>query len=258
MKISEGTQKKLLASRRLTFAFALGLASAAFTAPSGQSLFGTPGAPFRVVAFGSSSTEGIGATNPSLAYPAQLQRVLTNLVPDGRRVEVVNRGIGGEDADDMVKRIKRDVVARKPDVVIWQTGSNDPLRHVPIARFEQQTRAGIAEMRKAGIRVILMEPQWCPRLEGTGQSEAFIQAVRRVGRDTNVDVVRRSDMMHAWLRDGVLTRRQMLAADGLHMTDGGYDQLARSIAPRILKIEDGSVQKPTSADEPQRASAGGD
>lgn len=226
--------------------------------PSGQSLFGTPDAPFRVVAFGSSSTEGIGATTPHSTYPAQLQSVLTKLVPDGRRVEVVNRGISGEDADDMAKRIQRDVVARHPDVVIWQTGSNDPLRHVPIDRFEQETRAGIAEMRKAGISVILMEPQWCPRLEGTGESEAFIDAVRRVGRDMNVDVVRRSDLMHAWIRDGVLTRRQMLAADGLHMTDGGYALLARSIAPRVLKIEDRSVQKPTSADLQQSAAAGGD
>lgn len=239
MRFFEASQKKFVLSRRIIFAVALAVASAAFIGPSGQALlYIPPNDPLRVIAFGSSSTEGIGATSPTSTYPAQLQRVLANLVPEGRRVEVLNRGIGGEDADDMVKRLQRDVISQHPDVVIWQTGSNDPLRHVPIARFEQETRDGIAAMRKAGIGVILMEPQWCPRLEMSGNATVYRDIVRRVGQDTGVEVVRRSDLMHAWVRDGLLTRPQMLAADGLHMTDGGYKMLARAVAPTVLKVDD--------------------
>ena len=105
----------------------------------------------------------------------------------------------------MAKRLQADVIARRPDVVIWQTGSNDPLRHVPLDRFEAETRAGVAAMRKAGIEVILMEPQWCPRLETLVASAAYRDAIRRIGLENHVDVVRRSDLMHDWIREGRLT-----------------------------------------------------
>jgi lysophospholipase L1-like esterase len=146
--------------------------------------------------------------------------------------------VGGEDADDMAKRLEKDVIARRPDVVIWQTGSNDPLRHVPLDRFTRETRDGVAAMRKAGIEVILMEPQWCPRLDKAADSTLYRDAIRDIGRQARVDVVRRADLMHDWIREGLLTRKQMLASDGLHMTDGGYALLARSVAPEVLKVED--------------------
>jgi acyl-CoA thioesterase I len=193
--------------------------------------------PLRIVAFGSSSTQGVGATTAARSYPSQLQDVLKRLLPRSRAVEVINRGIGGEDADDMTRRLRTDVIARRPDVVIWQTGSNDPFHHVPLARFIAETRAGIAAMRAAGIAVILMEPQWCPRLDAVPVAGAYRDAVRAVGLDMHVDVVRRSDLMRDWLSEGRLTAQQLLSADGFHMTDGGYALLARSVAPEILKVE---------------------
>jgi lysophospholipase L1-like esterase len=89
---------------------------------------GASHAALRVIAFGSSSTQGAGASSPSASYPAQLQVDLMRMVPKGETVEVVNRGIGGQDADDMIQRLQSDVIAPRPNVVIWQTGSNDPLR----------------------------------------------------------------------------------------------------------------------------------
>ena len=202
----------------------------------GKSAVVVPAKPaLRVVAFGSSSTEGVGASAPSASYPAQLQAVLSRLLPKGKTVEVINRGIGGQDVDDMMQRLQADVLAPKPDVVIWQTGSNDALRHVPVERFEAETRDGIRAMQKAGADVILMEPQWCPTLEHSGNADIFRAAVRRIGEELNVVVIRRSDMMHKWIADGRMTRAQMLAPDGLHMADVGYAQLARDIAPEVLK-----------------------
>ena len=235
-----GLRSKALRPTVAVSMFALGVAifaPAATAAPIGE--ISPPWeAPLKIVAFGSSSTEGVGATNPSSAYPARLQVLLNDEMPDGRRVEVVNRGVGGEDADDMIRRLPRDVIARHPAVVIWQTGSNDPFRKVPLERFERETRDGIAAMQKAGIKVILMEPQWCPRLEQIATASDYRDMVRRIGHDMGIDVVRRSDLMHDWIREGLLTRREMLAPDGLHMTDGGYAALARSVAPEVLKTED--------------------
>ena len=162
--------------------------------------------------------------------------MLRATLPEGSRVDVVNRGIGGEDVDDMMIRLDTDAVQSRPDIVIWQTGSNDALRHVPIERFEQKTRAGIAAIRKAGIAVVLMEPQWCPALEQNGAGDHFRDAVRKIGADMGVTVIRRSDLMHDWIRSGLLTMTAMLAADGLHMRDAGYRMLAGRVAAEILHM----------------------
>lgn len=217
------------------------LCGVASASPALQTSLKAQATPLKIVAFGSSSTEGVGASKPAFAYPAQLQVLLDRLLPPGQKVEVVNRGIGGEDADDMLRRLQSDVIARHPDLVIWQTGSNDPLRHVPLDRFVSETRQGIALMRRAGIRIILMEPQWCPRLDASGGAAAYRDAIRAIGREDHVEVVRRSDLMHDWVRQGLLTPHQLLSADGLHMTDSSYALLAKSVVPEVLKLADGKL-----------------
>jgi lysophospholipase L1-like esterase len=186
-----------------------------------------------VTAFGSSSTEGVGATSKDHSYPARLQVYLATDLPRGIAATVINRGIGGEDVDDMIARLSQ-IIAEKPDLVIWQTGSNDALRLVPLDHFLKETIAGIEQMQRAGIDVMLMEPQMASRLAGTKQGEVFVQAVRDIGQRTHVVVIHRYDLMRQWLSNGTLTYRQMMSTDGLHMSDGGYDLLAKAVAETIM------------------------
>ena len=205
------------------------------------------GAPLKIVAFGSSSTEGIGASSPANAYPARLQTDLRKKL-HGIDVAVINRGIGGEHVDDMLARLDRDVIKAEPQLVIWQTGSNDPLRGVSVAHFRAVTVAAIRRIREAGIDVVLMEPQWCPKLESTPGASRFLDAVRSIGDELDVPVIRRADLMHGWVQEGKLTTKQLFASDGLHMADGGYALLAEAAAVSIL-ADAGSVQTPEAVAE---------
>jgi lysophospholipase L1-like esterase len=126
------------------------------------------------------------------------------------------------------------IIAEHPDLVIWQTGSNDALRLVPLEHFVAQTIAGIDQMERAGIDVMLMEPQLASRLAGTAQGALFVQAVRDIAHREHVFDIPRYDLMHQWLNDGELTYKQMMSTDGLHMSDGGYDLLAKSVCDTIL------------------------
>jgi lysophospholipase L1-like esterase len=190
--------------------------------------------PVHIIAFGSSSTEGVGASSPGAAYPSRLQAALTADWPALQKVIVLNRGIGGEDADDMARRLPA-VIAEKPDMIIWQTGSNDPLRGLPLDRFVQETISGVQEIRAAHIDLMLMEPQLCRALDGQPASIRYRDALRAIGAGMDVPVIRRYDLMRSWLADGVLTAPQMLAPDGLHMADGGYAKLADVIAADIVR-----------------------
>src|SRR5271165_6848833 len=187
----------------------------------------------RIIAFGSSSTGGIGASSPAAAYPSRLQAALAAALR-GREVVVLNRGIGGEDADDMARRLPA-VIAEHPDLIIWQTGSNDPLRNVPIDRFVQDTIAGIQQIRAAHIDVMLMGPQLCHRLDDKPTTTRYRDALNAIGAGMDVPVIHRHALMQAWLDQHMLTEAQMLSPDGLHMADGGYAKLAETIATDILR-----------------------
>lgn len=193
---------------------------------AGQGLF--------IIAFGSSSTQGIGASSPAAAYPSRLAADLTRALP-GRPVRVENAGIGGEDARDMDRRLPA-IIAAHPDLVIWQTGSNDPLRKVPIAEFSALTERGIRAMQNAGIDVMLMDPQYCRVISQHGGSRAYRHVLHVLGARYDVPVIRRFDWMQRWLNEKLITPAALLAPDGLHMADGGYDRLARDVGQRILAL----------------------
>ncbi|HSL80018.1 MAG TPA: SGNH/GDSL hydrolase family protein, partial [Pseudolabrys sp.] len=66
-----------------------------------------------ILAIGSSSTEGYGATRPEFTYPHRLAVELRTILPKAR-IRVLNRGAGGEDALEMVDRMEREMAAAKP------------------------------------------------------------------------------------------------------------------------------------------------
>ncbi len=201
------------------------------------SLLGKDG-DIRIVAFGSSSTAGAGASSPAATYPALLETDLEDRLQIGassrRSVTVINRGVGGDDSQDMARRLERDVLAEHPDLVVWQTGSNDPLKGVPVERFKELTREGILAIRAAGSDVVLMDQQWCQRLSGVGNAAQYGEALHELSAELGVPVIPRHDMMRAWVTRGLMTPQQMIGPDGLHMTDAGYRQLAKAAAVQIL------------------------
>src|SRR6202163_3995419 len=87
------------------------------------------GEPVVIIAFGSSSTGGYGTTSPEFTYPNRLAAQLHRQYPSAD-ITVVNRGQGGEDAPEMMRRLQVAVLDMKPDLVIWQVGTNAVLRNL--------------------------------------------------------------------------------------------------------------------------------
>src|SRR5215472_6598370 len=106
------------------------------------------GAPLVIVAIGSSSTQGVGASDQAHTYPALLAEELRRRWPR-LAVTVVNKGVGGENAQQMLARFPRDVLPYHPQLVIWQTGSNSALQSGDVQGYEQTIREGIAQLKGA-------------------------------------------------------------------------------------------------------------
>src|ERR671922_1124245 len=129
-----------------------------------------------IVAIGSSSTQGIGASDQAHTYPALLAEELRRRWPR-LAVTVVNKGVGGETADQMLARFPRDVLPYRPQLVIWQTGSNSALQSTDVQGYEQTIREGIARLKEAHMDIILMDPQYAPRILRRSIHKAFVDTI---------------------------------------------------------------------------------
>jgi acyl-CoA thioesterase I len=106
--------------------------------------------PVTIVAIGSSSTFGTGASSPVMSYPSQLAVELRALLPR-TSITVINRGVNGETAEEMLARFDRDVLAAHPDLVLWQVGSNAVLLGRPIAPTGLLIAEGLRRLKVAGL-----------------------------------------------------------------------------------------------------------
>lgn len=188
--------------------------------------------PIKIVAIGSSSTAGVGASEPGNAYPARLEEELARIWPQAQ-VSVINRGMNGERTQQMLARFDKDVFAEKPDLVIWQTGTNNALIDEDAELARKPLMTGIAELQAAGIDVILMSPQYAPSFNRRQRNLLHVEAIRSAGRDADVAVFRRFEIMQYWLASGQMTLDEMLAPDGLHLNDLSYGCVANQMADLI-------------------------
>lgn len=204
------------------------------------------GKSIRIVAIGSSSTAGDGASSPRHAYPAQLAAELARLWPHAK-LEVLNRGIGGERTRHMLARFDRDVLAEKPDLVIWQVGTNESLAGGPIPTMTALIHEGIDRLRRAGIEVVLMSPQFAPRFNEKADHLLRVEAVRASAQDHGVGVFRRFEIMQAWIAGNRMSMQEMLSPDGLHMNDLSYGCVAHLLARQIDRASRGipAIAMPT-------------
>ncbi len=189
--------------------------------------------PVKIVAIGSSSTEGVGASSPDLAYPQQLQRELARRFP-ASVIRVVNKGVGGQLARDMMARMENDAIERRPSLVIWQTGVNDAERHIPAEDFAAEMVEGVGRLRAAEIDVLLVGPQYTPNIRpNTGSYPVYFRLFEMLRRDTGAARFHRFDIMRYWVESGRFTFNSMLASDRFHMNDRSYSCLASVMADAI-------------------------
>lgn len=188
--------------------------------------------PIKIVAIGSSSTAGHGASSPSHSYPARLAAELLELWPRAQ-LTVVNRGVGGDRTTQMMMRFERDVLAEKPDLVVWQVGTNESLAGDTIYAMRELILEGIDTLEMAGIDVILMSPQYAPRFNEKPDHLLRVEAVRATGREKHVGVFRRFEIMQNWVARDNMTLEAMISNDGLHMNDLSYGCTAHLLARQI-------------------------
>ncbi|MFI5015194.1 MAG: SGNH/GDSL hydrolase family protein [Hyphomicrobiales bacterium] len=195
--------------------------------------------PIRILAIGSSSTQGVGASTPAHAYPALLEADLRARWPK-LQVSVMNAGIGGETVGATLDRLERLLATQGFDLVIWQLGTNDAVRGSDAEAFRKLTLRGVAAGRAAGVDLILLDPQYFPGIRDLSGYERFVSTVKEVGDGEHVPVFQRYAMMKQWSAQGDAELIAALAPDRFHMNDKGYGCLAAALTAEIGRMTEPS------------------
>jgi lysophospholipase L1-like esterase len=198
------------------------------------------GAPITIVAIGSSSTAGAGASSPAKTYPSQLAVELKKQFPKNS-ITVLNRGVGGEEVGDMLKRFDNAVVAAKPDLVLWQLGTNSLIRDHMFNDHGAAIRDGLNKIRASGADVVLIDPQFAPKVIVKAEAAHMVELIATTAKVENVDLFRRFDVMKRWREADHMAFESFVSPDGLHMNDWSYACMAKGLGLAIAEAAERPV-----------------
>ncbi len=195
------------------------------------------GDPVTIIAFGSSTTVGYGTSSPAYTYPNRLADQLRRKFPTAD-ISVINRGMGGQDTPEMMKRFEPAVLESNPDLVIWQLGTNTVIKgsENDVAATKALVEDGIAQLQARGIDVVLIDPQYVPAVNAKEENASeMVKLIASVARLKHVDLFPRFEVMKQWHENDKMPFEAFVIGDGLHMNDWGYACFAQLLGDTIIR-----------------------
>ncbi|WP_420971218.1 SGNH/GDSL hydrolase family protein [Bradyrhizobium sp. B120] len=202
------------------------------------------GGPIKIVAMGSSSTAGRADVLP---YPYWLEMYLRNdqATNGNARIDVINRGRGGEEADKEFDRFQEDIFELEPTLVIWQVGTNAVFHRQDynIDAVAQKIKAGLDLLcaDRTKMDVMLIDPQYVTAMLKDDKAELSEDMVRLISQKAElkgVSVFHRWALMRHWHVHNNISFERMIDPtdpDQLHQSDASTQRLARGLCDTILK-----------------------
>ena len=153
------------------------------------------GQPLNILVVGSRSSTI--ASSADSAYPAKLLAALKQKLPSVP-IELSVELLGGKSAEETDPILVKLVEAKKPTLVIWQTGTVDAMRSVDPDDFRGAVGDGVAALQKAGADVVLINLQYSPRTETMISAPPYLDNMRVVAQQYSVPLFDRFGIMRHW------------------------------------------------------------
>jgi len=210
---------------------------------------------------GDSITEG-GAGHAG----GYVQLVISGLAANGIQAGLIPAGVSGHKSDQMLERLERDVLSKKPAWMTLSCGVNDVWHGengIPLDAYQKNIRAIVDQAQAAGIRVMILtatmigEDAQNPHNLKLAAYNAFLRQLAAEKKcllaDLNAD-------MQAAIQPAAAGGRQVelqLTSDGVHMGPLGDRLMARGIL-KAFGLSESQMQKADEAwlDAPGTAGVG--
>ena len=184
----------------------------------------------KILAIGASSVSVLGGMRQG--NPPLLEQLLERMI-SGLDVEIINRGISGELANDAAQRLKIEVALNQPDVVLWQVGTNDAFAQVPVEDFQDSVLEMVRWLKGHDIDVILVGLHYMKHLVKDPHYQAMRASLQHIANVENVPRIGRYEAMEVIAR----TLREAGRRDPgeFGSTEAGYNCMAQYVA-RVIAV----------------------
>ena len=189
-----------------------------------------PGGKLNILVVGSRSSV-IGVSDSTSAYPGRLQEILRDKLP-GVEVNVSLELQPKKTAEELAPTLGKLVDERKPNLVIWQTGTYDAMRQVDAEDFRSALDEGVGAMKTAGTDVLLMNLQYSPRTETMISGSAYLDNMRVVAQQHDVPLFDRFAIMRQWNENGDFDL--FSPSPGAELAKRVHDCLGRALSTFVI------------------------
>jgi acyl-CoA thioesterase I len=188
----------------------------------------------KIVAIGSSSTAG---TNNVMPFPPRLEFMMrSDAAFYGRMIDVINRGIGGQEAPEELSRFESDIIAEAPALVIWQLGTNAIYRNQDYNPDDvvAAITAGLDWLAALPMDVVVMDLQYTRALvDKIELSKAMVSRIAEVAGKAKVNVFSRFALMKRWNEDNI-PLEQLDDGGQLHTSEWATKFIALALSKAIV------------------------
>jgi acyl-CoA thioesterase-1 len=187
--------------------------------------------PLNILSIGSASSASLGEASGVKSFPVQVTDILEAALK-GVSVEITNRGVDGEVAETSADQIRSEAAIKKPDLVLWQLGTNDALARVDPGEFTDVVKSTIDWLRENQIDVVLVGLQYTSRFAKDENYTAIRQALMQIATDEKVLYIRRYDAMRYIAQ--TRANLHLMESDNFHLSDLGTQCMAEHIARAMI------------------------
>ena len=190
----------------------------------------------RIVFLGDSITQGGAGPN---GYVTMIRKELDKRHPD-LKIEVIGAGISGNKVPDLQRRVEKDVIAKKPTIVVIYIGINDvwhgekdPARGTTPEAFESGLKEVIGKCRDAGATVVLCTPTVIgEKKDGANTLDAKLDQYSDISRKTAKELklplcdLRKAFLDHIQVHNKDNADKGVLTSDTVHLNQAGNQFVA--------------------------------
>jgi acyl-CoA thioesterase-1 len=184
---------------------------------------GALAAPVKILALGTSLTEGYGVL-PGLDFTAVLE---ARLKADHLDVKLINAGVSGDTSAGGLSRVDWSL-ADRPDAAIVELGSNDALRGQSPDQTEKNISAVLAKLKAAHLPILLIGMK-APRNLGSEYAAQFDPIYPRLAKQYGT-------LLYPFMLDGVAVNPKLNQADGIHPNPAGVKIIVDKILPLVKQL----------------------
>jgi hypothetical protein len=135
-------------------------------------------------------------------------------------------------AEEVAPGLAKLVEAKRPTLVIWQTGTYDAIRSIDPDDFRSAVDEGVVALQNAGTDVILLNLQYSPRTETMTSAPPYLDNMRVVAQQHDVPLFDRFAIMRHWNESGDFDL--FSTSHGIDLAKRVHDCLGRALAKFVI------------------------